>query len=64
MSDFRFLTVPEMEHLTGAICKQKQCEHLQFLDIPYMLNRKGQPIVLIADLKNNERKHTGEEIKW
>ena len=40
-----FLTVDDIERLTGYKRKKQQCEQLKAMHIAYRLNARGEPIV-------------------
>jgi len=40
-----FLTLDEIERLTGFKRKKQQCAQLDVMHIPYRVNARGEPIV-------------------
>lgn len=43
-----FLSVEDIERLTGYKRKAQQCTMLKKMDIPFRVNARGEPIVSIA----------------
>lgn len=43
-----FLTIEEIERLTGYKRKAQQCDMLDKLNVPYRVNARGEPIVSVA----------------
>ena len=43
-----YLTIPEIQELTGYTYRRLQCEHLDKIDIPYHCDRFGNPKVYRA----------------
>ena len=66
MDQFRFLSPTELNYLTGHKTKKAQSLELARMDIPFLINRKGEPIVLMSDLTNDtpEKKVSEAAPKW
>lgn len=45
-----FLTVEDVERLTGYKRKAQQCDMLDKMHVPYRVNARGEPIVATASI--------------
>lgn len=52
----RFLSMTEIQQLTGAKRYSKQRETLLSMRVPFRINANGQPVVLISDLEQQSGK--------
>lgn len=50
-----FLSVDEIERLTGYKRKLQQCEQLTKMGVPYRVNARGEPIVSIAYINGTSK---------
>lgn len=57
-----FLTIEDMQRLTGCKRKADQCRYLDAQFIPYRINARGAPIVTIAYI--NGLKESSQKQPW